>query len=326
MLTNSQYNEIERIYDARRKASRDLKDFRNREIREKFPLVAEIDEKIVEESVKAGRMAISGDLSALKELERNNGELIDRKREFLAENGYPADYLDDVYECPKCKDTGKIDGKPCECFYRTVIDRFFLSDERKELLKKESFQTFDVSLYSKEFDDNNPDSKSDYEIMSDSVNAALDFVEEFGEDYRNLLITGESGRGKTFLANCIAGALLEKNIGVLYLPAYELFQIFSRAAFSRGEESKGSYEEKNLVYSAECLIIDDLGTELTNAFVTSELFACIEKRHLSGKPTVITTNLSPAVINSRYSERIASRLIGNYKFLKMPGRDNRIGE
>ena len=74
------------------------------------------------------------------------------------------------------------------------------------------------------------------------------------------------------------------------------------------------------------MIIDDLGTELTNAFVTSELFACIESRHLAGKATIITTNLSPAVINNRYSERIASRLIGNYKYLVMPGKDNRITE
>ncbi|MBR0131924.1 MAG: ATP-binding protein [Lachnospiraceae bacterium] len=326
MLSNSQYNEIERIYDARRKASRDLKDARSKELRDKYPFIAEIEEKIVSESVKAGRLAIAGDLTALKELERNNGQLIDSKREFLARNGYPEDYLDDVYECPKCKDSGKIDGRPCECFYRTVINHFYMPEDRRELLKKESFQTFDVELYSKEKDEQDPDAKSDYEVMSDSVNAALDFVEGFEHNYQNLLITGESGTGKTFLANCIAGALLEKNIGVLYMLAYELFQLFSKATFSRGEEGRGAEEEKEIVYSADCLIIDDLGTELTNAFVTSELFACIERRHLAGKATIITTNLSPAVINNRYSERIASRLIGNYKFLVMPGKDNRITE
>ena len=326
MLTNSQYSEIERIYDARRKASRDLKDQRSRELREKYPFIAEIEEKIVTESVKAGRLAIAGDTTALKELERNNGQLIDSKREFLLENGYPEDYLDDVYECPVCRDTGKIDGRPCECFYRTVINHFYLSKERRELLERESFKTFNVNLYSKEVDENDPSAKSDYDIMSDSVNSALDFVEGFESQYHNLLITGESGTGKTFLANCIAGALLEKNVGVLYMPAYELFQLFSRATFSKGEEGRSAEEEKDIVYSADCLIIDDLGTELTNSFVTTELFACIEKRHLERRATVITTNLTPAAINDRYSERIASRLIGNYKFLMMPGKDNRITE
>ncbi|MBP3237786.1 MAG: ATP-binding protein [Lachnospiraceae bacterium] len=323
MLSNSQYNEIERIYDARRKASRDLKDARSKELREKFPFIAEIEDKIITESIKAGRLAIAGDLSALKELERNNGQLIDSKREYLAKNGYPEDYLDDVYECPKCKDTGKIDGKHCECFYRTVIDHFYMPDDRRELLMKESFQTFDVNLYSREKDEDDPESKSDYDIMSDSVNAALDFVEGFEHNYRNLLITGESGTGKTFLANCIAGALIEKNIGVLYMPAYELFSLFSKATFSRNEEGRGAEEEKEIVYSADCLIIDDLGTELTNSFVTTELFACMEKRDLARKSTVITTNLSFPDIERRYSDRIKSRLVGNYQYLTMPGKDNR---
>ena len=326
MLNNSQYNEIERIYDARRKASRDLKDARSRELKEKYPFIAEIEEKIVTESVKAGRLAIAGDITALKELERNNGQLIDAKREFLTNNGYPADYLDDVYECPKCKDTGKIDGKPCECFYRTVINHFYMPDDRRELLEKESFDTFDVNIYSREIDTDNPEAKSDYDIMSESVGLALDFSEEFENRYENLLITGETGTGKTFLANCIAGALLKRNISVLYMPAYELFQVFSRATFSKGEESRNAEEEKELIYSVECLIIDDLGTELTNNFVATELFACIESRHLAKRSTVITTNLDPEDIENKYTSRVKSRLVGNYKYLLMPGHDNRIGE
>ena len=68
------------------------------------------------------------------------------------------------------------------------------------------------------------------------------------------------------------------------------------------------------------LIIDDLGTELTNTFVNSELFLCINERLTARKSTIISTNLSLKAFKDTYSERIFSR----YTMLKLFGKDIRL--
>ena len=95
-------------------------------------------------------------------------------------------------------------------------------------------------------------------------------------------------------------------------------KIFFIADTHFGDERIRKYE------NADLLIIDDLGTELTNSFVSSQLFSCLNNRHMRKKPTIITTNLSLGELRDRYSDRIFSRITSNYDVCKLTGRDIRM--
>ena len=321
MLTNSQYNEIEKVYEQRRLKAKNLRDERTKELYAKIPEIENIDKAIVEGSFEAGRRALMGDDEALIMLRESNGRLMDSKRELMVSEYFPADYLDDVYFCPKCNDTGRVNGKRCDCFYRTVTELFYMPPERRKIFEKENFSTFDDSLYDKYIIDETGD--SEYERMLLEKDRAKQFVKNFRKEFKNLLIMGNVGAGKTFLANCIAKALLDDGISVLYISAVDLLSLFSRAAFLRGEDARKAIDEQELLVSVDCLIIDDLGTEGSNSFMNSQFFNCIEKRQMKEKSTVITTNLDLKEIEQNYSPRIYSRLEGNFEVLRMPGGDNR---
>ena len=127
--------------------------------------------------------------------------------------------------------------------------------------------------------------------------------------------------GKTFLSHCIAKELLDTTHSVIYFSAQELFQNFADKRFNRNGETTDSTEH---IYDCDLLIIDDLGTELTNAFVNSELFSCINERLINQKSTIISTNLPLESFASVYSERIFSRISNGYTMLKLFGKDIRV--
>ena len=93
--------------------------------------------------------------------------------------------------------------------------------------------------------------------------------------FQNLFLYGSTGVGKTFLSHCIAHDLLESSHCVLYFSAFDLFDRLAQTAFSRKSETDPGEE---FILDCDLLIIDDLGTELTNSFVSSQLFLCINER------------------------------------------------
>ena len=323
MLTDSQYNTISRIYDSRRSDAMRLKDSRISELYDSNPEIKEIDDELRTGSINAGILALKGDPAKLDALREKNDRLIEKKKKLIIEAGFPDNYLEDIYYCPVCKDTGKTDTGRCDCYNKTVINEFFLTDDRRELLARENFRTIDASMYSKDKIDKES-GMSEYAIAQDSILSALKFTENFGNEFENLLITGDAGTGKTFLANCIAKKLIDNGVSVLYLSAVDFFDLCKKYRLAQHEDMKDAAHEMNFVINAECLIIDDLGTETGTASTNSQLFNCIEKRFLGKHPTVITTNLNKEDIAARYSDRIRSRLLANYSYLKMPGDDNRI--
>ncbi len=323
MLTDFQYNTISRIYDSRKDAAARLKSSRIDELYAADPQIREIDDEIKSGSLKAGYEALNGSPEALSGLRERNELLSQKKQRLITEAGFPANYLEDVYLCPICRDTGNTAEGKCRCFYRTVIDEFYLPPERRALLERENFNTLNPSLYSKDILDKES-GVTEYAIAQDSIINALDFSENFGKEFKNLLITGNAGTGKTFLANCINKKLADMGITVLYLSAIDFFDLCRKYRLSDINTIEAAETEMNFILDSECLIIDDLGTETATASTNSQLFNCIEKRFLAKKPTVITTNLTKEDIASRYSDRIRSRLLANYSYLKMPGADNRL--
>ena len=81
---------------------------------------------------------------------------------------------------------------------------------------------------------------------------------------------------------------------------------------------------EELIFDCDLLIIDDVGTEITNAFVASQLFLCVSERILRKHSTILSTNLTLQQFKDVYSERTFSRIAGNYRFLKLTGKDIRI--
>ena len=321
-LTSSEYQHIQQIYEDRRLAGEKELARRKADLYEKIPALAEIDDQMIHGSVQAAKLALEGNTASLDALSRTNAWLISRKKQLLTGAGYPDNYLERQYACPLCRDTGSVDGKACICFKRAVINEFYMDEGRQERLQKENFSTFDPDMYSAQSIDR-ATGKTYREIALEALADAHAFADNFGKVYRNLLLNGNTGVGKTFLTNCIAKDLLDRGYTVLYLSAFRLFEIFSYYRFGDRERSQKASMDFDTILDCDLLVIDDLGTEIPSSYTTSQLFICLEERDLRHAPTLISTNLSMDELGKRNSDRIASRLF-TFQYIKLFGKDIRV--
>lgn len=312
-LSNSQYESIIRTYEEKQNRNRRLLEQRRAYVYEHVDGYREMEDSVSSLSVEQGKKLLNGDSSALEELKRLLGALSDAKRKLLLSFGLSADYLEPSYDCPDCKDTGFIDGKKCRCFKQKEIALLYEQSNIRRTLEQDNFSTLSFAYYEGE----------DRKLFQAAVDACKSFVEGFGSDYRNLFFYGTVGTGKSFLSGCVAKELIERGCSVIYFSAAGLFEALSQISFDykNKEELHRMYED---LYQCDLLIIDDLGTELTNSFVTSQLFSCLNERHIRKKATVISTNLSLEELRNRYSDRIFSRITSNYEICKLSGPDIRI--
>jgi DNA replication protein DnaC len=153
------------------------------------------------------------------------------------------------------------------------------------------------------------------------VRDCQDFINDFDHKPKNLFLYGETGVGKTFLSNCVAKELLDRSYSVIYFTAFQLFDIFSKGVFEKDADAIAANQN---IFDCDLLIIDDLGTELSNSFTTSQLFLCVNERILRNKSTIISTNLNMNQIADTYSERTLSRILSSYTTIRLTGDDIRI--
>lgn len=312
-LDNTQYDFILRTYEAKQNKTRHLMEERRSLIYEKVEGYRELDESVSSISVEQGKKLLSGDEAALTDLKLMLKNLMESKKNLLISAGYPSDYLEPVYACPDCMDTGYIDGRKCHCFRQAEITLLYEQSNLNKILAKENFSTLSYDYYKGE----------DLTRFKNAVKTCKDFVEKFTFDYHNLFFYGTVGTGKSFLSGCIAKELIERGCSVIYFSASGLFEALSQISFDyRNKEELHNMHED--LYQCDLLIIDDLGTELTNNFVTSQLFSCLNERHMRTKATIISTNLSLEELRNRYSDRIFSRITSNYEICKLSGPDIRI--
>lgn len=312
-LTNAQYDTIIQEYNRRRLNARKQLEERTREIYDKLPEYKNLDELTATIAVQQGKKSLTGEIDTLDDLKGILEDLNRQKKLILTAAGYSINYLDPVYTCSFCKDTGFIDGEKCHCFKQAMLDMLYEQSNIREVLLTESFD--DVSMEYQQGED--------LTRLQNAVTNAKKFVENFDLDYQNLLFYGTVGTGKSFLSNCIASALIEKGHSVIYFSAGDLFAKISEYAFRKNgrDSDTNPYED---IYNCDLLVLDDLGTELTNSFVVSQLFTCLNERHLRRKSTIISTNLPMEDLRDRYSDRIFSRIISNYDICKLSGQDVRI--
>lgn len=321
-MVEETYNKILREYEKRRTTAKNKRNERISDIYTRVPRIKDIDDEIRKVGVSIAKGILNKQGKAeelLLDLKTKLEALKQEKAFLLTENNIPLMYLENEYLCHYCKDTGFVsDGKKCSCFKQQLINIAYAMSNLESILKKENFQSFNINYFSNEgFQDQELTPR---ENMMDILQVCEGFVINFdNKKEENLLFYGPTGLGKTFLANCIAKALLDRGKIVIYQTAFKIFEILEEIRF----HNKGDKDKYNLLFSADLLIIDDLGTEVTNTFTNSELFNIVNSRILSGKKTIISTNLTPKDFGLRYDDRIASRLFAKYTVLKFYGKDLR---
>lgn len=312
-LTNQQYDSIFREFGEKQNRSQRKRLQKITEIYEKIPEYEEVEHSISSVSVAQGRKLLDGDDQALIDLKHTLRTLSEKKHRLLRDAGYPENYLEPEYECPLCKDTGYIGGQKCNCLKQRIVALLYEQSNIKEALEKENFSMLSYDYYEKE----------DLERFRQTVSASKRFIVTFSSVYRNLFFYGSVGAGKSFLSNCIAKELIEMGNLVLYFSASGLIDTLAGNS-SAGKLREDLYAISQDLYNCDLLIIDDLGTEYTNAYVVSQLFSCLNERHLRRKSTLISTNLSLEDLRNKYSERIFSRITSNYDMYKITGPDIRM--
>ncbi|CRZ35576.1 DNA replication protein DnaC [Herbinix hemicellulosilytica] len=323
-LKNDQYNKILREYEERRLKNKYELDKRIEEVYKAIPRIKELEEQIISLSAESGRQALFGNTKALDNLRKTTAQIKEMQRKLLVESGYPEDYLDMRFHCSKCRDTGFIGNEKCSCFKQAIADAIYMGSSIKSVLERENFRTFSFKYYSDDYIDETT-GLSPLSNMQKIVASCKSFIRHFDEKHENLLFIGNTGVGKTFLANCIAKELLDRGYTVIYLTAFRLFDILEKYKFGREEEdSLIASDQFDYILDCDLLIIDDLGTELNNTFTTSQLYHIINERLLRQKSTIISTNLSLDNLLTIYSERIYSRIISNYSIRRIIGDDIRL--
>ena len=312
-LTKSQYDTIKRSYEEKQTRNMRLLMQRRQQVYAQLPEYQELDASVGATSVAHARLLLEGDNAALEDLKRQLAQNAQQRKSLLIRAGYPEDYLEPFYDCPDCQDTGYIGGEKCHCFRQQEITLLYEQSGIQEMIARENFGTLSTAYYEGE----------DLRRFENATLISHKFVDNFKNNYQNLLFCGTVGTGKSFLSGCIASELLSQGFAVIYFSACGLFENLARYSFDT--KSKDSlYNFCKDIYNSDLVIIDDLGTEVTNSFVTSQLFSLLNERHLRQKATIISTNLDLEEMIDRYSDRIFSRITSNYSLCKLTGPDIRM--
>ncbi len=254
--------------------------------------------------------ALSGDSSALADMQSEMSSLAKARAEILNAEGIG----EIVYDCNTCCDTGYVNGKICDCVH-TAAKQLLISDLSSSLpLESCRFENFDLNYYqNKEDGTGNPRKR-----MTQILKLCREYVLSFDpRTSTSLLFMGDTGLGKTHLTLAVVYELLNRGFNVIYGASYNLFSEMESEHFDR--HTNTSY---NAAIDCDLLVIDDLGGEFVSPYIQSLLYNIINTRDLSAKPTIINTNLSMSDIASRYTPRVASRLI-KYTAKKFIGNDIR---
>lgn len=327
-LTNSQYQKIMRDYEITRDTNRHLSEVRREQVYSKIPEFRELDESVGSYAVRRVRMLLENDSdisSKTTDTDEPNPytRIAVRRKALLRAAGFPEDYLDPIYTCPNCQDTGYITlesglKEKCLCLRKQEISCLYEQANLQGILPNDNFSQLSYRYCQGD----------DLERLKGAVRISQDFVNSFGtpagtNGSRNLLFYGTVGTGKSFLSGCIANALLEKGCSVVYFSAVGFFETLARYSFDSFEKETLYNYVKDL-YNYDLVIVDDLGTELLSSFVTSQLFTFLNEREARGKSTIISTNLNLQELRDRYSDRIFSRLTKSYTICKLTGPDVRM--
>ena len=308
--------------DAKRRLNDELFERRLENAYALSPRIRVLDSKIKATMSELINVALSADgIDRIEDIRIKNLELQEERRGELLRAGLRENYLDDGYMCDNCRDTGYSGTIVCDC-----LMRLYKEEQKKSLsslfkLGGETFDNFDLLFYD---DTPDPDSGiSPRRSMEIIYETCVEYSRKFGAKSMNLFFNGAPGLGKTFLSACIARVVAENGHSVVYDMAAAVFSKFEEAKFSRNQSAEDARGEVGRYLDCDLLIIDDLGTEMTTAFTVSALYEVVNTRLITGKKTIVSSNLTRNELHGRYSEQIMSRIEGEYQVLIFRGDDIR---
>ena len=287
------------------------------EIELKIPEIVEINQQLANTSIELSNLIIKkqGDFSKnIEKLKETNLQGQQMIKDLLNANKFPADYLDVKYFCPMCKDRGYINGHRCDCF-NDLLGKFSVEQlNSNSQMKLYSFDTFSLNYY--------PNSESNglnsYIKMQEIYSYCKDYAKNFSQSSRSIFMLGLTGLGKTHLSLSIAKEVIEKGYNVAYDSIVNYLRIIEKEHFGRANT-----DTFQLLLNTDLLILDDLGSEYESSFYVSTVYNIINTRLNKGLPTIINSNLTPAELQKRYDDRIVSRLLAMYDYLRFVGNDIR---
>ncbi len=332
-MDNSLLKQVLREYEEKRTRAILEADNRKKELLKINPRLVEIDKELSSLSIQASKailLAPQKEKNALlADLKKKTSTLIKEKNTFIKNLSKQNNYLNPHFECKQCKDTGYVQKENnlvmCSCLKQRIFDIAYNKSNMGNL-ERENFSSFNIRIFSDKSDKEKYKSElSPRENISIIKEKAENFINNFDDpEEKNLIFTGNTGVGKTFLTNCIANEVLKLGKTVLYQTAPVMFDEINDAKFGKETARFDLYEN---ILNVDLLIIDDLGTEKITDTKITELFTIINTRLLNQNhkitKTIISTNLNVDELFKTYTTRIGSRLAGNYRFLRFFGDDLR---
>ena len=328
-MANSDLITLLNTYERKRfDAINDL-EHRKHELFAKNPRLEEIEKELNSISIKTVQSMLVQNMNSkkvlLSDFNKKIKDLSKEKNTILKSLGKNEAFFEPTYECALCKDTGYVlkdnASNMCICLKQNLLNMTYNKSNLNNLIA-ENFTTFDFTQYSNKINvEKYKFELSPRDNMKNILKLAKDFVENFDSyETKNLLFTGTSGLGKTFLSNCIANELIGLNKTVLYQTAPNMLDAVVDYRFGR---TSGDFY--NNLLTVDLLIIDDLGSEAINSVKLPELFNIINSRLLSkNTKTIVSTNYEPSEFMNIYDQRIFSRFVGNYTICRFFGDDIRL--
>lgn len=295
------------------------------EVYRRVPRIEELEREISSCGILAVRAVLNGGdvKTTTQELRNKSLAMQSEVRNLLVKNGYNENCFEPQYNCKNCNDTGYIekDGKTvyCPCFKRLLVATACEELNRTAPLRLSTFESFDLNMYSHEVD--RESGVSPYDKMQKIFNYCVQYARTFTPDSKTLLLRGGTGLGKTHLSLAIANEVTKRGYGVIYVSAPMLMSTLSNMHFSK-EENDAEYLD--MLTKCDLLIIDDLGTEFSTQFSTTQFYNLCNSRMLLKKPLIINTNLSISELEKSYSSRFVSRIYGEGVRLNFVGDDIRL--
>ncbi len=315
------FKRIRTEYETKTFLAQEEADRRREEVYAAIPAVREMDRRLAGFGLRIMQAALqSGDTdAAVAALRRENEMIVSARAELLEKNGFPRNYTEPQYECEACRDTGYVGIKMCACMRKKLVMAGMAASGLSALMQSQSFDNYSLDYYAQK--------PEEYRVMCKNFETVKQYAERFSMEEgkpvpNSLLFLGGTGLGKTHLSTAVARKVIERGYDVYYNSAVGMISDFEFKRFGNGVAQS---ENDNTARYTECdlLIIDDLGTEVVNQFTLSCLYHVLNTRLNLGKPTLISTNLSSAELRKTYTDRLTSRLMGEYHLVPFYGTDIR---
>lgn len=315
------FRRIRAEYETKAMKAEEAADERREELYRVIPGLRDLDRTLSGFGLRLMKQAMEGgDTQAgVASLQAENERIQAARRDLLARYGYPADYCSPRYECPKCRDSGYIGIRMCTCMRKKLTEAGMMSSGLGSLMKTQSFENFSLDYYK-----NDP---AAFARMQDNLQKICVYATNFGgpewgKIAHNMLFFGGTGLGKTHLSTAVAKSVIEQGYDVFYNSAVGMLADFETQRFGNSAVL-GDADNTSRYTTCDLLILDDLGTELVNQFTLSVLYTVINTRMNLAKATIISTNLTAAELRKTYSDRITSRLFGEFNPIPFVGTDVR---